>query len=62
MLGVQALEYAVVLQRVLMRSLPEDIAVLYQQRMKEAEANGGASPRSRQEEVRDIMQFLRIYI
>nr|XP_037279676.1 uncharacterized protein LOC119172625 [Rhipicephalus microplus] len=45
-----------------MRSLPEDIAVLHRQRMKEAEANDRATPRSRQEEVRDVMQFLRIQI
>ncbi|KAL1479890.1 hypothetical protein MTO96_051504 [Rhipicephalus appendiculatus] len=48
--------------RVLMRSLPEDIAILYRQRMKETETNNGATPRSRQEEVRDVMKFLQIQI
>ncbi|XP_037502613.1 uncharacterized protein LOC119377081 [Rhipicephalus sanguineus] len=61
-LGVQASEYAVILHRVLMRALPEDIAILYRQRMKETEANDGATPRSRQEEVRDVMKFLQIQI
>ncbi|KAL1466543.1 hypothetical protein MTO96_026581 [Rhipicephalus appendiculatus] len=61
-LGVQASEYAVILHRVLMRSLPEDIAILYRQRMKETETNNGATPRSRQEEVRDVMKFLQIQI
>ncbi|KAL1467384.1 hypothetical protein MTO96_042227 [Rhipicephalus appendiculatus] len=55
-------EYAVILHRVLMRSLPEDIAILYRQRMKETETNNGATPRSRQEEVRDVMKFLQIQI
>ncbi|KAL1468335.1 hypothetical protein MTO96_041547 [Rhipicephalus appendiculatus] len=45
-----------------MRSLPEDIAILYRQRMKETETNNGATPRSRQEEVRDVMKFLQIQI
>ncbi|KAL1470022.1 hypothetical protein MTO96_040720 [Rhipicephalus appendiculatus] len=57
-----ASEYAVILHRVLMRSLPEDIAILYRQRMKETETNNGATPRSRQEEVRDVMKFLQIQI
>ncbi|KAL1433846.1 hypothetical protein MTO96_012185 [Rhipicephalus appendiculatus] len=57
-----ASEYAVILHRVLMRSHPEDIDILYRQRMKEAEMNNGATPRSRQEEVRDVMKFLQIQI
>ncbi|KAL1466386.1 hypothetical protein MTO96_042771 [Rhipicephalus appendiculatus] len=57
-----ASEYAVILHRVLMRSLPEDIAILYRQRMKETETNNGATPRSRQEEVRDVMKFPQIQI
>ncbi|KAL1436404.1 hypothetical protein MTO96_049638 [Rhipicephalus appendiculatus] len=45
-----------------MRSLPEDIAILYRQRIKETETNNGATPRSRQEEVRDVMKFLQLQI
>lgn len=41
-----------------MRSLPEDITVLYQQRVKETEANNGATLKSHQEEVRNVMKFL----
>ncbi|XP_064475530.1 uncharacterized protein LOC135389409 [Ornithodoros turicata] len=75
-LGVSPAEYAVVLHRVLMRSLPEDIPVLYRQRMKEdvaateaaasrAATDAAASREpaaSRAAQVKNIMEFLQVRV
>ncbi|XP_064458861.1 uncharacterized protein LOC135369129 [Ornithodoros turicata] len=64
-LGVPAAEYAVVLHRVLMRSLPEDIAVLYRQRLKtqdKQDAPSSSAAGSRAEEVNTAMEFLRVQV
>ncbi|XP_064477735.1 uncharacterized protein LOC135391410 [Ornithodoros turicata] len=60
-LGVSPAEYAVVLHRVLMRSLSEDIAVLYRQRTKEDVAATDAAA-SRPAQVKNIMQFLQVQV
>lgn len=46
-LGVPASEYVVMLHCVLMWSLPEDVAILYCQHIKEIKADDGATPRPR---------------
>ncbi|KAG0413119.1 hypothetical protein HPB47_009728 [Ixodes persulcatus] len=67
-LGVPPTQYAVVLKRVLMRSLPNDLAVLFRQNIKEKESPTEAGDMQTTTgvpgtaEVANILMFLRIQI
>ncbi|KAH7961374.1 hypothetical protein HPB52_008579 [Rhipicephalus sanguineus] len=63
-LGVSPDQYNVVLNRVLMRCLPDDLAILYRQKSKEAaqDTSGVATPEERARQVAEMLSFLRIQI
>ncbi|KAG0419656.1 hypothetical protein HPB47_003959 [Ixodes persulcatus] len=67
-LGVPPTQYAIVLRRVLMRSLPNDLAVLFRQNIKEKESPTEAGDMRTATgvpgaaEVATILRFLRIHI
>ncbi|KAH7975612.1 hypothetical protein HPB52_003705 [Rhipicephalus sanguineus] len=63
-LGVSPDQYNVVLNRVLMRCLPDDLAILYRQKPKEAaqDTSGIATPEERARQVAEMLSFLRIQI
>ncbi|KAH7951754.1 hypothetical protein HPB52_012518 [Rhipicephalus sanguineus] len=63
-LGVSPDQYNVVLNRVLMRCLPDDLAILYRQKSKEApqDTSGIATPEERARQVAQMLSFLRIQI
>ncbi|XP_037503407.1 uncharacterized protein LOC119378295 [Rhipicephalus sanguineus] len=63
-LGVSPDQYNVVLNRVLMRCLPDDLAILYRQKYKEAaqDTSGIATPEERARQVAEMLSFLRIQI
>ncbi|KAH7935198.1 hypothetical protein HPB52_004786 [Rhipicephalus sanguineus] len=63
-LGVSPDQYNVVLNRVLMRCLPDDLAILYRQKSKEAAQNtsGIATPEERARQAAEMLSFLRIQI
>ncbi|KAH7962266.1 hypothetical protein HPB52_015123 [Rhipicephalus sanguineus] len=56
--------YNVVLNRVLMRCLPDDLAILYRQKSKEAaqDTSGIATPEERARQHAEMLSFLRIQI
>ncbi|XP_077544423.1 uncharacterized protein LOC144156323 [Haemaphysalis longicornis] len=59
-LSVPPSEYAVILNRVLMRSVPEDLAVQYRQRMRETASDANAEATPGEEQVKSIMAFLKV--
>ncbi|KAH7976289.1 hypothetical protein HPB52_011006 [Rhipicephalus sanguineus] len=67
-LGVPPEQYTVVLHRVLMRCLPEDLAIMYRQKKKEESTRGtNASaeptpPEARTHKATDILAFLKIQV
>ncbi|KAH7973100.1 hypothetical protein HPB52_021597 [Rhipicephalus sanguineus] len=63
-LGVSPDQYNVVLSRVLMRCLPDDLAILYRQKSKEAaqDTSGIATPEERALQDAEMLSFLRIQI
>ncbi|XP_077534550.1 uncharacterized protein LOC144146477 [Haemaphysalis longicornis] len=61
-LGVPASEYAVILNQVLMRSLSEDLALQYRERMKETTSDANAEPTPREQQVKAIMAFLKVQV
>ncbi|KAH7947894.1 hypothetical protein HPB52_016545 [Rhipicephalus sanguineus] len=67
-LGVPPDQYTVVLNRVLMRCLPEDLAILYRQKKKEESTQDGdasaqhTTPEARMHKATDILSFLKIQV
>ncbi|XP_037520910.1 uncharacterized protein LOC119397560 [Rhipicephalus sanguineus] len=67
-LGVPPDQYTVVLNRVLMRCLPEDLAILYRQKKKEESTQDGdasvehTTPEARTHKATDILSFLKIQV
>ncbi|KAH7969807.1 hypothetical protein HPB52_021965 [Rhipicephalus sanguineus] len=63
-LGVSPDQYNMVLNRVLMRCLPDDLAILYRQKSKEAaqDTSGIATPEERARQDAEMLSFLRIQI
>lgn len=64
-LGVSPDQYSVVLHRVLLRTLPHDLGLLYRQRLKEAQQDASevsASPSARSKEIKVILDFLRVQV
>ncbi|XP_077550653.1 uncharacterized protein LOC144163843 [Haemaphysalis longicornis] len=64
-LGVSPDQYSVVLHRVLLRTLPHDLGLLYRQRLKEAQqdtSEASASPSARSKEIKVILDFLRVQV
>lgn len=63
-LGVAGTEYAVVLHRVLMKVVPSDLSIVYQQSIKESSSAAASdetvSSSEKERQVRDILHFLRI--
>ncbi|KAL1464015.1 hypothetical protein MTO96_027049 [Rhipicephalus appendiculatus] len=61
-LGMPSSEYAVVLHRVLMRSLPDDLAIQYGKRMKTETDVADSVAQSRDEQVKAILKFLQVEV
>ncbi|KAG0415361.1 hypothetical protein HPB47_007473 [Ixodes persulcatus] len=63
-LNVPPNNYAAVLHRVLMRALPEDLALMYRQKLKESATTDSPNPleRRQDDQVKLIMTFLQIQI
>ncbi|XP_037521631.1 uncharacterized protein LOC119398888 [Rhipicephalus sanguineus] len=67
-LGVPPEQYTVVLHRVLMRCLPEDLAIMYRQKKKEESTHGtnasteSTPPEARTHKATDILAFLKIQV
>ncbi|KAH7947342.1 hypothetical protein HPB52_010254 [Rhipicephalus sanguineus] len=67
-LGVQPDQYTVVLNRVLMKCLPEDLAILYRQKKKEESTQDGdasaehTTPEAKTHKATDILSFLKIQV
>ncbi|XP_077564559.1 uncharacterized protein LOC144180026 [Haemaphysalis longicornis] len=64
-LGVSPDQYSVVLHRVLLRTLPHDLGLLYRQRLKEEHQDASevsASPSARSKDVKVILDFLRVQV
>ncbi|XP_037518223.1 uncharacterized protein LOC119395000 [Rhipicephalus sanguineus] len=61
-LGMLSSEYAVVLHRVLMRSLPEDLAIQCRKRTKTGADAADSAVQSRDEQVKAILKFLQVEV
>ena len=61
-LGMPSLEYAVVLQRVLMCLLLEDLAIQYRKRTKTGTDVADAAVQSRDDQVKAILKFLQVEV
>ncbi|XP_037520499.1 uncharacterized protein LOC119397132 [Rhipicephalus sanguineus] len=67
-LGVPPEQYTVVLHRVLMRCLPEDLAIMYQQKKKQESTRGTTAsaeptpPEARTHKATNILAFLKIQV
>ncbi|XP_077548006.1 uncharacterized protein LOC144160659 [Haemaphysalis longicornis] len=64
-LGVSPDQYSVVLHRVMLRTLPHDLGLLYRQRLKEEHQDASevsASPSARSKEIKVILDFLRVQV
>ncbi|XP_037503227.1 uncharacterized protein LOC119378052, partial [Rhipicephalus sanguineus] len=63
-LGVSPDQYIVVVNRVMMRCLPDDLAIMYRQKIKEDDGatSGTETPEDRMRRARDLLTFLRIQV
>ncbi|XP_037525616.1 uncharacterized protein LOC119402539 [Rhipicephalus sanguineus] len=63
-LGVSPDQYIVVLNRVMMRCLPDDLAIMHRQKTKEDDraTSGTETPEDRMRRAKDLLTFLRIQV
>ncbi|XP_077564690.1 uncharacterized protein LOC144180177 [Haemaphysalis longicornis] len=61
-LGVSPDQYSVVLHRVLLRTLPHDLGLLYRQRLQEVQLDASEDASARSKKIKVILDFLRVQV